>query len=167
MNVVKHNEIKDQIAAGEARMRAREESTLLDRAGERAIEAKDGFTQFAKDHPIAVVAGGLALGVLISGMFRNSPTRKAGRVAAARTSDAAAVGSQLAASWFAQALSAAGEARRAGADQLSDLGDGISVASRKARREAGHLTHEAGASAREFKRDALQLIDRAISNRKH
>ncbi|WP_121119198.1 hypothetical protein [Croceibacterium ferulae] len=167
MNVVKHNEIKDQIAAGEARMRAREESTLLDRAGERAIEAKDGFTRFAKDHPVAVIAGGLALGVLVSGLFRNSPTRKAGRVAAEKTGTAATIGSQLAASWFAQAMAAAGEARRAGADHAADVADGISVVSRKARREAGHLTHEAGASAREFKRDALRLIDRAMSNRKH
>jgi len=167
MNVVKHNEIRDQIAAGEARMRAREESTLLDRAGERAIEAKDSFTQFAKDHPVAVVAGGLALGVLISGLFRNSPTRKAGRVAAAKTSTAATIGSQLAASWFAQAMSAAGEARRAGADHVADMADGLSIAGRKAGREVGHLTHEAGANAREFKRDALRLINRAVSSRKH
>lgn len=167
MNVVKHNEIRDQIAAGEARMRAREESTFLDRTGERAIEAKDGFTRFAKDHPVAVIAGGLALGVLISGLFRNSPTRKAGRVAAAKTSTAATIGSQLAASWFAQALSAAGEARRTGADHLTDVADGISVVGRKVRREAGHLTHEAGANAQEFKRDALRLINRVVSNRKH
>jgi hypothetical protein len=167
MNVVKRNELKEQIAAGEARHRAREEATLLDRAGERAIEAKDGLQRFAKDHPVALIAGGLALGVIVSGLFRNSPTRRAGRAAAAKTSALSTVGSQLAASWFAQALSAAGEARRAGTDHLTDLRDDISVAGRKAGRNASHLTHEAGASAQEFKRDALRLVGRALSGRTH
>jgi len=167
MNVVKRNELKDQIAAGEARVRAREDATLLDRAGERAIEAKDRFTDFAREHPVATVAGGLAVGVLISGLFRNSPTRKAGRKAAAKTSTLAHVGGELATTWFAQMMAAASDARRTGADQLDGAATTVGRTSRRLGREAGHLAHEAGDSARELKRDALKLVSRALSGRSH
>ena len=71
----KRTQLKKKIEAGEARNKARAEPTLIDRTGEKAIEAKDKFTAFAKEHPIATVAGGLALGILISGLFKRSPTR--------------------------------------------------------------------------------------------
>ena len=80
MTDAKRSNIKRKVAAAKSRNEARAEpATLADRAGEKAVEAKDKFTSFARQHPIAIVAGGLAAGVLISGLFRGSPTRKAGR----------------------------------------------------------------------------------------
>ena len=75
MPEAKRTQLKKKIEAGEARNKAktRAEPSLIDRTGERAVEAKDKFTAFAKEHPIATVAGGLALGILISGLFRRSP----------------------------------------------------------------------------------------------
>ena len=74
----KRTQIKKKVAAGQARNRTKTENTttVFDRAGEAAIDAKDKFTAFAKQHPIATVAGGLAIGILIAGMFK-APRRRA------------------------------------------------------------------------------------------
>ena len=61
MTAAKRTQLKKKVEAGQARNRAKTEhtTTIFDRAGEAAIEAKDKFTAFAKEHPIATVAGGL------------------------------------------------------------------------------------------------------------
>ena len=59
----KRTQLKKKVAAGQARNQDRGRTTIVDRAGEAAIEAKDRFTAFAKEHPVATVAGGVALGV--------------------------------------------------------------------------------------------------------
>ena len=74
----KRKTLKKKVEAGQARNKAKTETTttIFDRAGEAAIDAKNKFTAFAKEHPIATVAGGVALGVLIAGMFKG-PRRAA------------------------------------------------------------------------------------------
>src|SRR5687767_5699469 len=68
----KRKTLKQKVEAGQARNRAKTENTttIFDRAGEAALEAKDQFTAFAKKHPIATVAGGVAIGILIAGLFK-------------------------------------------------------------------------------------------------
>src|SRR5690606_16656973 len=128
----KRNALKAKVAAGEARHRDMGRTTIVDRAGERALEAKDKFVAFAKEHPVATVAGGVALGVLVSGLFRRSPTRKAGNKAAGL----AAVGAQMAWSYAQQAIAAAQEAGRHGVDRMDHLGDTIGKSARATRRDA-------------------------------
>lgn len=119
----KRQQIRKKVAAGQARNDDRGRTTIVDRAGERAIEAKDRFVDFAKEHPVATVVGGVALGVLVSGLFRGSPTRKFGKQAGKQASKLATVGAELAMAYAAQALAATEDARKAGADKLGDLGE--------------------------------------------
>jgi len=161
MSEAKRQELKDKVAAGEARHRSREDSTLFDRAGEAAIEAKDRFTAFAREHPLTTVAGGLAVGILISGLFPRSPTRRLGHKAAGL----AAVGAEAAMAYMHQAMDAASHAGRSGAHRLDDWGDTISDTARRVRRDAAHLVESAGESARLAGRDASERVSRRLHRR--
>nr|WP_166176228.1 hypothetical protein [Altererythrobacter segetis] len=115
----KRQNIKRKVTAAKSRNKARAEpASFADRAGEKAIEAKDKFTAFAKKHPIATVAGGLAVGVLVSGLFRGSPTRKAGKKLGKRAAGLAALAAELAIAYGQSAMEKAGDAREAGAEKL-------------------------------------------------
>jgi hypothetical protein len=119
MAEAKRNQIRKKVAAAESRNQARAEApSLTQRAGERAVEAKDKFTAFAREHPIATVVGGLAVGILVSSLFRGSPTRKAGRKLGEKAVSLAALGAELAVAYGQQAMDAASEAREAGAERL-------------------------------------------------
>jgi hypothetical protein len=119
MPEAKRNQIKRKVAAAESRNQARAAApSFTERAGEKAVEARDKFTAFARKHPIATVVGGLAVGILVSGLFRGSPTRKAGRKLGEKAVSLAALGAELAVAYAQQAMEAASEARDAGADRL-------------------------------------------------
>ena len=112
--------IKARLAAAEARDAARN-------AAGKAGEAKDKFVAFAQEHPLATVAGGLALGVLVASLFPGP--RRAARAGGARAAGLAAIGGEMLLALATQALSKAGEAgetaRRAGheaGDRLSEVG---------------------------------------------
>lgn len=160
MNDPKRQEIKDRIAASQARNEGREHS-LMDRVGESAVEAKDGFTAFAREHPLATVAGGLALGVLIAGMFPSA--RRAARSGGTRAAAFGAVGAEALMAALHQALESLGEASRMGAERLDDLGDSIGDAARGARRQAGYHTTRSADEARIAARDTGKSIARSIS----
>jgi hypothetical protein len=117
----KRQEIKDRIAAAQERQSAREGS-LLKTIGDKAAVARDEVAGFAKQHPVATVAGGLALGIVISALFKTSPTRRAGRYAGERAAGLAAVGSEAAAALLAHVLEGTATARKAGAEKLEDAG---------------------------------------------
>ena len=118
----KRQELKDKVQAGVKRNDDRGRTTIVDRMGERAIEAKDKFAGFARAHPITTVAGALALGVLVSGMARRSPTRKLGKQA----SKLAGVGAEMAMAYAAQALAMAEEAGKPVGSSLGELGGTLS-----------------------------------------
>lgn len=165
MNVpkdAKRQEIKQRIAAAQARNNARENSGIAGRVSDKAVEAKDGFTQFAREHPIATVAGGVALGVVISAMFKNSPTRKAGRYAGAKAAGMAAVGSELAMAFAQQVMDASETVRRNGADKLEDIGDALGDTAKRAKREAGYRSANASETARTSARDLGKTIARSL-----
>src|SRR6478752_3857417 len=124
MAEAKRNQIRSKVAAAKSRNDSRAESpSLSDRAGERAIEAKDKFAAFARQHPIATVAGGIAVGILVSGFFRGSPTRKAGRELGKKAASLAAIGTELAIAYAQHAMEAANEARQSGAETLGSWSD--------------------------------------------
>lgn len=154
----KRQEIKDRIVAAQERQTARDGNSLTQVIGEKAAQVRDGVTTFARQHPVATVAGGLALGVLVSAMFKNSPTRRAGRYAGARAAGLAALGSEVAASLVQQVLEGAASAKHAGAEKLEDAGDAFSSGARSARRSIGH----AGDSVRETAREVGKAIARSM-----
>jgi hypothetical protein len=143
MAETKRQQTKDKVEAGQARNRAKGKGTALDRAGETAIEAKDRFAAFAREHPIATVAGGLAVGVLISGLFKGSPTRKLGEKVGTRAAGLAAIGTELALAYAQQAMDAADHAGRKGAHKLGDLGDTIGSTARSLRRSGSDTADSA------------------------
>jgi hypothetical protein len=137
----KRQNIKRKVTAAKSRNKARTETpSFADQAGERAIEGKDKFTAFARKHPIAIVAGGLAVGVLISGMFRGSPTRKAGKTIGKKAAGLAALAAELAVAYGQSAMEKAGDAREVGAEKLGswseDAADYVATA-RAAARDTG------------------------------
>ena len=147
----KRQNIKRKVTAAKSRNKARAEPpSFADRAGEKAIDAKDKFTAFAKKHPIATVAGGLAVGFLVSGMFRGSPTRKAGKKVGQKAAGLAALAAELAVAYGQSAMAKAGDAREAGAEKLGSWGEDA----------ADYVT-----SARAAARDTGKSITRALRDR--
>lgn len=161
MNDAKRTQLREKVAAAQKRHADRGTTTIVDRAGERAIEAKDKFFGFVREHPVATVAGGLALGVLVSGLFKRSPTRKLGNRAAKTAGSLAAIGAELALGYAQQALTAASEAGKAGAEKLEELGS----TARDAGREAAGRASEIGDAALDTTRDAGKRIGKAIHDR--
>ena len=129
----KRQDIKDRVAASEARNEARDQ-TLPERVGESAVETKDGITGFVKRHPLATIAGGIAIGVLVAGLFPS--TRRAARQGGTRAAALGAAGAETVVAALGRAMDAASHAGRVGAYRLEDLGDTLGDSAREARREA-------------------------------
>lgn len=159
MAEAKRKTIKSKVAAAEKRNAERSERTFLDRAGEGAIEAKDKFTAFAKEHPVATVAGGLAIGMLIAGMFKGP--RRAAIQGGTKAAGLAAMGAELAMAYAAKALEAAQEAGHDGADWLGETSRTLGS---KARELGGEAADYAG-SARESAMRTGKSATRAIRGR--
>jgi len=144
----KRQNIKRKVTAAKSRNQARAEApSLADRAGVKALETKDKFTAFAKKHPIATVAGGLAVGVLLSGLFRGSPTRKVGRNLGKRAAGLAALATVLAITYGEKAMEKAGEARETGSEKLGTWSE-----------EAADYVASARAAARETGKSITQAL---------
>lgn len=165
MTDAKRQKLKDKIEAGQARNRDLGRTTIVDRAGEAAIEAKDRFVAFAKEHPITTVAGGVALGVLVSGLFKRSPTRKIGGAAARRASTLAALGAEFALAYAQQAIAAANDAGREGAHKLGELGETVGDTARSSGRAALDRAGDLGETARAVTRDAGKRLSKALRDR--
>ena len=148
MNDPKRAEIKARIAAAQAREAERGERTLAQKAQEGAVDAKDRLTEFAKEHPVATVAGGLALGIVIASMFKGP------RRAAVQTGTKAA---------SIAALRDAGDAGRDGLRKLDDMGDAVGDTARTLRREAAYRAGHATDAARSVSRETGKTIARALS----
>jgi hypothetical protein len=161
MTDAKRQTLKNKVEAGQARNRAKAETTttIFDRAGEAAIEAKDRFTAFAKEHPVATVAGGIAIGVLIAGMFKGP--RRAAMRGGSKAAGLAAIGAELAVAYAQQAMEAASEAGRAAAPKLEKFGD----SARDAGRDAAHRAGDAGEAALSATREAGKRLTKAIRSR--
>ena len=156
MAEAKRKTIKKKVAAAEKRNAARSERTFLDRAGEGAIEAKDKFTAFAKEHPVATLAGGLAIGVLIAGMFKGP--RQAAIKGGTRAAGLAAIGAVLAMAYAAKALDAAKVAGSEGADWLCETGKTLGSKAREFSSEASDYAGTARDSAMRSGRSAAKAI---------
>jgi hypothetical protein len=165
MTDAKRQQIKSKVAAGQARNRDLGRTTIVDRAGEAAIEAKDKFVAFAKEHPIATVAGGVALGVLVSGLFKRSPTRRLGGKAAKRAGAIAALGAEFALAYAQQAMTVANEASREGAHRIGELSESVGGTARSTGRAALDRASDLTGTAREITRDAGKRLGKALRDR--
>lgn len=149
----KRERLKRKIEAGEKR---NQERTFADTAKDAAQTA----TEFAKAHPLAVVAGAVGVGLLIGAMTRPGRrlARRGGALTALATEAALAYGLDA----FERAGTAASAATRAGSDRLEDLGDSLGSATRKARREAAYHADAAGDAVRSASRHASRKTSRTI-----
>lgn len=155
----KRTNIKRKVTAAKARNQSRAAPpSLTDRAGEKAIQAKDKFTAFAKQHPVAAVAGGLAVGVLVSSLFRGSPTRKAGRKLGKKAAGLAAIAAELAMAYGQQAMEKAGEASEAGAESLGDWSETLAKNAQGLTEEATDYVVSARAAARKTGKSITQAL---------
>jgi hypothetical protein len=154
----KRNEIKQKVAAAESRNEARAEPKAADKAGEKAVEFNDKIGSFARQHRIAIVAGGLAVGIFVSSFFRGSPTRKAGRVIGKKTAGLAAIAAEFALAYAQQVYEAAGEARRGNTDKFGKLGETAGDSARGLTEDAADYSTAAAEAARKTGKSAIKSI---------
>jgi hypothetical protein len=106
--------LRERIEESQARQYARDLQL-----SERASDARDRLTTLAREHPLLLIAGGLAIGVAISALIPRSPTRRLSKNAIGFL----AMITELGVSYSRQALD--GDAGRAGKDKLAELGNSI------------------------------------------
>lgn len=106
----KREQLRDRIEAAEARQRARE-------IGQRATDAADRVTSFAREHPLLLIAGGLAIGAALSTLVPRSPTRRLSKKTIAFMASMAEFGI----AYGREALEAAEEAAQQGKAKLTEL----------------------------------------------
>jgi hypothetical protein len=139
---------KSRIASAQARDENRRQSSLAERVEDRALEAKDKFVEFAKEHPVGTVAGGLVIGVLIASMFKGP--RRAAAKGGARAAGLAAI---------------AQDAGRGGARKLDGLGDTWGDTARDLRHGAADRLGDARDVAQSATRHAGRSLSRMLGRR--
>jgi ElaB/YqjD/DUF883 family membrane-anchored ribosome-binding protein len=163
----------------EASERRNAERTLT----EQAREAAEAATEYTRAHPLTVIGGAVAIGLLVglaTRPGRRVATRAAGAVgtaaSGAASSAAAGVkgvaargGTQLgtligdaALAWIMKLVDELLETARAGQDKVEDLGDDAGSAARRVRRDATQVVEAATDSARHTARKARRKATRAV-----
>lgn len=150
----KREELKNRIEAGQQRHANRS-------MGDYAREARDNATAFVKQHPIATVVGGVAIGVIIASMVPG-PGRRMRKKATKRGSALAAMVAELGLAYGTSLLDNIGSAARTGGDRLEDLGDAIGDGARDLRRQASMQGSAAGEAARRLSRDVSKTTGRKV-----
>ncbi len=150
----KRESLRQKIEAGEARHAQRS-------VAEYARDAREGATRLVKDHPIATLAGALAVGALIAAVvpargrrFTLGLGRRALSLASLAAEFGMAYGSGL--------LDTAGKAALSGKDKLEDFGDSMEDGARTLRREAGHRASIAADGAATLRRTVAKKTGRAV-----
>jgi len=163
MTDTKRAEIKSRITSAQARDEERREYSLVEKIEDGALEAKDKFVSFAKEHPVATVAGGVVIGILIAGLFKGP--RRAAAAGGAKAAGLAAIGSEIAMGFAAQLLDGAQDASRTGARKLDRLGGTLSERARNFTDGAAHRAHDATEAAQSARENITRRISRALERR--
>lgn len=160
----KRQQIKSKVKKGQARARTRE-GTLP----QRATEARRSAADFAKENPLLVIAGGLALGVAVSMLFRRprEASEKAARQASKKASGLAMLAAEMAVPFIQQAIAGAGDAGRAGIDRAEELGETVGARARTVGRAGADRAGETIEAAQGLARGARRRIARAVRSRAH
>lgn len=146
----RREELREKIAAGEARL---EERSL----GDYAREARDSATGFVREHPIATVGAALAFGIVLAAILPGPGrrlTKRVGGQVSDRATALAAIAAEMGIAYGSSLMGTASSAARAGQDKLEDIGDSLGDSARTIRREASHRAAKVGDSAAILKRDA-------------
>ncbi|MCB2089740.1 MAG: hypothetical protein R3E18_09275 [Sphingomonadaceae bacterium] len=144
----KRQELLQKVKEAEARIDARSLSDRARAAGEDA-------TAFISRHPLASIAGGIAVGMLIGSLI---PGRKIGN----RGRAMAAMAAEFGMAYAREAFEMASDAAQSGQDKLEDIGDAVTDKSRKLRRDATHAAGTAADTARSLGRRAGRQAGRAV-----
>ncbi len=170
MSEEKRQEIKERIAAGEARNFERTGNSTGVTVGADGVSRADlatdyddrdeGFIGFIKEHPLTTIAGGLAVGILIAGLFPSA--RSAARDTGAKASALGVAGTHALLGAFQQVLDGAERAGQAGSEGLEDIGDTLGDRARSAKREARYWSGRSTDDARIAARDTGKKIGRSF-----
>lgn len=170
----KAKDIRDKISASQSKSRSRssQRKAAADAGQPLPPDTRGLVEKTVDEHPLALLAGSLVLGVVAANLLQAS----FGRRVAGKLLGAVAVAGELGAAAGSKTLGAAAEAGRAGQEKLSHLGDTVAAEgaevrrrakemSREARRRALALATEAASEARDAGGSALQRLRKFGSRR--
>ena len=150
----KRQQLKQKIEAGEKRHEERRQlSTYAREAGENAVG-------FAREHPLATVAGAIAVGLLVGSLT------PAGRRLGRRGGFLATALFELGSVYAVKLVENAGKAAVSGKDRLEDFGDSMTSAARAARREVGYRAGSVSDSARSLGKRVSRKTGRTLRDLK-
>lgn len=139
--------LRDKIEAAKTREKKRAEAA-------QAESATDRVTALVRDHPLLLLAGGLAVGVALSTLVPRSPTRKLSKKSLAFLGTAAELGMAYGREAFDVVNEATEDARRDGKAKLAKFGD-------KAKERAvdlGGVAADLGGTAKDKAADKLASL---------
>lgn len=143
----KAERIRSKISASQARSRGDAAPRKAKAAPRKRASGETTFIDKAiADHPLALLAGSMVLGVIAASLLPRSWGSKLG----GRMLGLATVAGELGATYGSKAWGAAAEGARAGQDKLEDLGETLADQSTDARRRAVELGTLAGKRAIEL-----------------
>ncbi|KPL67704.1 hypothetical protein SZ64_05985 [Erythrobacter sp. SG61-1L] len=125
MSDAKRMELRQRIEAGKARQVER------GALAEGAAAARDRLTSVAREHPLMLIAGGLAIGVALSTLIPRSPTRRLSKNAVSMIAGIAELGIL----YGRQAMEAADGASEPARDRLGQIGGVISDGAARLKRK--------------------------------
>lgn len=173
----KRDALRAKIEASERRIADR---TVSDQTKDAMGTAKD----YAKEHPLVVVGGAVALGLIIGMLTRPgrriahraaigtaglagtaaAETREAGRASKRKAIRLSDIVSDALAVYSAKLMDGAVDGVRAGQDALEDLGDGAARTARSLRRDADYLAGSTADNARHMSRRTKRRASRTARN---
>lgn len=127
-------QLREKVNAGLARQADREKS--------QAAELRDRVVSVAGEHPFLLIAGGLAVGLVISALIPKSPTRRMSKYAFSGIAMLAELGLAYGKQAYDSAEDAAQEAGRAGRKKLDGIKDSLSQVPARARKLKADLTED-------------------------
>ena len=143
----KAERIRSKISASQARSRGTGAPRKPKAASRKRASGESTFIEKAMaDHPLALLAGSVVLGVIAASLMPRTWGSKLG----GRMLGLATVAGELGAAYGSKAWGAAAEGARAGQDKLEDLGETLADQSTDARRRAVELGTVAGKRAIEL-----------------
>lgn len=135
-------QIRDKIAASRARGRSRVTpgSATASQGGYTPPDPRSLTEKTIDEHPLALLAGSLVMGVVAANFLQASLIRRLG----SRMLGAVIVAGELGAKAGNKTLGAAADAGRTGQEKLSRLGDLVAEEGAEVRRRAAELGSQAG-----------------------
>ncbi len=149
----KRRQLRDKIAAGEQR---NAERTFAD----QARDAAEAATGFVKRHPLATIAGGITLGLIIGALTR--PGRRLTSRVGRRSGALAALAADAALAYGLRMLDGANDLARTAGDRFEDLGDSVGTQARGLRRDAAYRADIASDALGSVKRSTARKGSRLV-----